>query len=86
MQTRSELLCEGGVDQSVALDCRLGCMFSEVVEKRGENLSEQPTRREISKGYQSFCTVTAHGARELWKGDVRYRQLTRDDFDSETGE
>ena len=27
---------EGGVDQSLALGCRLGCLFSEVVEKRGD--------------------------------------------------
>ena len=30
---RNGLLYEGGVDQAVVLDCRLGCMLNKVVEK-----------------------------------------------------
>ena len=47
VQTRNELLCEGCVDQSVGLDCRLGCMLSKVVEKRGgKNASDQREEKE----------------------------------------
>ena len=45
VQTRSKLFCEGGLEESVVLDYRLGFRFSEV-EERGRNNNDRTTKRE----------------------------------------